>query len=275
MWYIREMMNKNQKTHDIPSDDGEVSGTLPAQYIRALKDKLDEKQQLYERLPKEIAECKRIYEAALIFAPKNFNPTALPSFEKLSEPFQQVIENAGLAIEKKSRAERKSWASSVRSVLDSATVGMNRKALFEAVRQHSPDLPVSTGEKGYYNAIAKVAERGQLIKHGDLLFSSKLVEEMKSRGEDLPEQIGQRVRSGSSADFVINALKDCPDGLTAQELKKKVGGNSEAPKSIREHGQYIYHILTTLIGSGTVVKKGNLYSLAITTGAVSPQTHKN
>lgn len=263
------MIDPKVKIHGKPTKiEADILGTLPAEYILALKVKMDEKQRLYEQLPQEISECKRIYEAALIFAPKNFDPSVKSSSTEQGVLFQPVAKKAKLGIEKQPRAERKSWATSVKNVLDSAGRGMNRKELFEAVRLNNPDLPVSAGEKGFYNAIAKVLERGNLVKHGDLLFSSQLVEDMKSRGEELPETPERRIRSGGSADFVLNALQSHPTGLTAPEIKKIVGDIPEAPKSIREHGQYIYNILATLMGSGAVVKKDGIYSV-VTTSNVS------
>lgn len=66
----------------------------------------------------------------------------------------------------------------------------------------------------------------------------------------------------SESSLVVEVLGNYQKGLTAPELKKLVAAREDAPKSLQLHGQYIYNVLSTLMGNGTVMRKNGIYRLA-------------
>lgn len=148
--------------------------------------------------------------------------------------------------------ERPSWRTAILHVLDSADGGLPHQAVMRAARAQF-DLPPSNGEKAFYNALAKLAQAGAVIKHGNLLFSEKTMAAAKANGS-LPPLPTVARRAGSSAELVLSILWGHPNGLTGPQLRDAMRDVPEAPKSLYEHGQYIYNVLAPLVGTGEVVK---------------------
>jgi hypothetical protein len=262
-----------------------ISAELPAEYIRELKARLIERERLLAELPALIEQDRKLYEAALLFAPDGFDPAVTaPTAETPSEaperqlnlpaikpPAKRIVIKRVPAKTKRAKVVKKkqaSWKTLVVQEAEGAERGLSHKSLLSAIRaKHA--MPVSAGEKGFYNAVAKSIHDGSLVKRGGLLFSPRVVLLLERRGEKLPED-GQVVhRAGGSALVTQRVLAQHPEGLTGPALKKLVAAEPDAPKSMREHGQYIYNILGTLMGSGAVVKKENLYYLVQAQGGGS------
>lgn len=254
------MQTPPENAHDAPQQI-----TLPEAYIRGLKAKLDAKKRLLESLPQEISQDEEKYKAALHFAPLGFNPELPPKVESVAQQEERslsVVEARPVARPAKVAQLRDTWVAGVIRALDGAGRGLSHKDLLGKVLAASPTLKRGDGDKSFYNAIAKATERGDLTKHGGLLYSTKLVRSLEARGEHLPLETEAQPRVGSSGHLILDLLKDFPEGATAPELKKMVQTMPHAPKSLRDHGQYIYNILATLMGAGAVVKKEGVYRLS-------------
>ncbi|NWF46750.1 hypothetical protein F3K02_16040 [Hydrogenophaga sp. D2P1] len=260
-----------------------IGGQLSAEYILGLKAELDRLRKQWAELPAIIDKRQKLYEAALLFAPEGFDPDASvepidagaqdgEGVEEDEEP-KAGTSDAGFSIEVGGPADfalsptehhssKTTWISAVREVLKLVEKGIPHKELLVLIRQTHPELPVSNGEKGFYNAVFRLTERKELVKQGGLLYATSVVQTMEARGEKLPEAPEHQVRRGSSGEIVLEVLKAYPNGLTGPELRKVVSQMPNAAKSLREHGQYIYNILATLMGTGAVVKNGAIYQLA-------------
>ena len=246
---------------------------LSADFIYQLKNELDDDVRLLEELPERIAHRKKRYEAALLFAPVGFDPeksVSVTSDDTLDVETQVQIDTSlgnertdlSSAVSKAEKTALLSWASCIQRTLDSALTGMTHQEVLAKVKSNFPELPVSKGDKGFYNAIGKLSERGLLVKHAGSLYSPTVIESITKRGENLPAVPEVQTRAGSSGEIILAILDDHAEGLSAADLKKLVDDVPNAPKSLREHSQYIYNVLATLIGSGRVSKSGNLYRLA-------------
>lgn len=239
-----------------------VGATLPSEYIRELKQKLDEDQALLAALPGRIEEARRLYEAALLFAPQGFGQSDAEAAAPKAKTAKRkiILVRARKRVQHAKPSRKPSWVSALMKTLITENRGMSHKELLLGARKIAPLLPLSTGEKAFYNAIAKLAERGELVKHGGLLYSGQYVQKLRESGRGLPVLPSEPPpRSGSSGEFVLAALRDHPSGLTAPALRNLLSQKPNAPKSLREHGQYVYNILSTQIGKGVVVKDGSIY----------------
>jgi hypothetical protein len=237
---------------------------LPEEYILALKAKLDEKQRLYAQLPAEIEDLAVRFKAAMVFAPPNFDPSK-PA-EKTPSPAatgsRERVQLIDTLSQKRSPVPLKpiGWRKALQILLDDATEGVAHKSLLNMAREKYA-LPSSEGEKGFYNAVSKLINAGQAVKHGNLLFSSAVYEILK-KNDELPKILETQRRSGSSAELTHMVLSKFTDGLTGPELRKALSQIPDAPKSLREHGQYVYNILGTMMGTGEVVKENGIYRLS-------------
>lgn len=226
--------------------------------VRALKADYEADLRLLAELPARVELKKRKLDAAMFFMPDGFDFEALEVHAPAVQP--DLVEEPPAAPEAPGRI---SWAGEMARVLASLEGGIAHKDLLATLKTTELGERVSPGDKGFYNAIGKLAERGLLVKHGGLLYHKDVADRIVARGVALPDlTIELARRKGGSASFVVEALGQHPKGLTAPDIKKIVGAREDAPKSLREHGQYIYNILATLMGNGTVTRRNGVYKLA-------------
>lgn len=239
---------------------------LDERFILSIKHELDEKTRLYEELPAQIEELVKRFNAAMVFAPPGFDP-AKPLEAKPPEAQTTVAPRPIVASAPKKPTPAKppvaekpiGWRRGLQILLEEQKEGMTHQALLKEARAKY-QLPASEGEKGFYNAIAKLVNAGSVVKYGFLLFTAANYAQ-KERAGDLPPLESAQRKVGTSADLIREVLKKKPDGLTGPELRKIMASIPEAPKSLRDHGQYIYNILGNMMGAGDVVKENSIYRL--------------
>lgn len=227
--------------------------------IRLLKQEYDADVELYALLPGRIEARRRKLEAALMFLPAGVDldgpvhelADVLPPPTPTAPPETDPPE-----------AAKVTWAGEMERMLLALDAGITHKGLLQRLKETELGERSSPGEKGFYNAISRLSERGLLEKHGGLLYHKQVADRLRAKGVPFPDvTIAVARRAGGSASLVVETLEQHPKGLTAPELKKLLGARPDAPKSLREHGQYIYNILSTMIGNGTVIRRNGVYRL--------------
>ena len=267
-----------------PSNEYLAPVLLTAADILRLKADYESDVRLYEQLPARIKLKKRRFEAALLFAPAGFDPDAIsapmvpsapvntavmatsvevPTLEQ--EPASAPVDAAAdlaaddekfelthASVESPSRI---TWIGELARVLDEADRGLSHLEALTMLKETPLGEKPSAGDKGFYNAIARLEKRGDLHKSGGRIYSKKLVMEMEARGEPLPDvTIETRRRAGGTASVVIEILKTHPSGLDANQLRKVAADMPGVPSSMSKHTHYIYNVLGTLMGQGFIVK---------------------
>jgi hypothetical protein len=250
--------------------DSEPTTFLPVEFILSLKEALEEKQRLYEKLPAEIEVLAKRYAAAMVFAPPDFDPSkpapkaapapATPPNKIVTLSPPKVAVKRRVAKPKVKPIKPMGWRKALQTILEDAADGMIHQSLLKLAREKHT-FPPSSGEKGFYNAIAKLINAGSVVKHGNILFAASVYKKKKA-ADDLPSVPETQRRTGSSAELIRTILTGKPDGLTGPELRKILAAMPDAPKSLREHGQYVYNILGTMMGVGEVIKENSLYRLS-------------
>ena len=255
------------------SNSGFASPLLTVADIIRFKADYEADVRLLDELPARIKAKKRKYEASLVFAPAGFDPDA-PIAEKTTNLFSasqkvpqlifepileaRLMSGEEVAQEGKDSEEggrRITWSGELEKILEKASEGISHQDALSMLKSTSLGGRVSKGDKGFYNAIALLEKKNRLIKNGGLLYSQKLVEEMKSRGEILPDVSTEtRRRAGGSGNAVLEILRVHSSGLDANELRNELGKLPGITKSITKHGHYIYNVLGTLMGQGEIEK---------------------
>lgn len=240
---------------------------LPKEYILSIKTRLEGKRRQLELLPVEIEELAKRYEAAIIFAPPDID--APQSEAAVTQQIADTTKDAATVavvlrkrITKPPKVEKPvGWRKGLQTILEESANGIAHQPLLKMAREKYK-LPPSSGEKGFYNAIAKLIQAQTVVKHGNLLFAANVIEGIKKNGGTLPAPPEMHRRAGSSAGLIHQVLHGHPEGLTGPALRKLVAELPDAPKSLREHAQYVYNILGTMIGAGDVSKSNGLYRLS-------------
>jgi hypothetical protein len=110
----------------------------------------------------------------------------------------------------------------------------------------------------------KLIANRHVIKRDDLHYAPAVLTKLEKSGNPLPSKAIPEVkhRQGGSAWFVLRVLEKSPLGLAAHEIKDALSAESDAPASLQKHSQFIYNVLGTLVGAGSVIKKDGKYFLA-------------
>lgn len=239
--------------------------------IRALNAEIQADSRLLAELPKRIAAKKARLAAALLFAPEGLSLSA--DAEKKSRIDTRInpetaVVTGGERMPKrrivriiKARNGRLTWTAAVMGALNHSDGGLSHRELKAKIAKTELASRFKTSDKGFYGAIGKLADSGKLVKFGGLLYARKVAEKLQKNGKSLPDKTAESRRRGAGA-FVVEVLREFPTGLSTAQIKQLVSAKPEAPKSIKEHGQYIYSILAPLIKSGEVQKLDGIYRLA-------------
>lgn len=239
--------------------------------LRALKREVDTLERQLIELPAQLEFARRRLDAAKLFMPEGM------ALDDESAPQQADPMGAGLAPHQPTASSdgnasasdvsasvstKLTWRSGIESELIKARRGITHKELLDRLIETPLGGNRSEGNKGFYNAIARLEKGGTLVKAGGLLYHSATAAEIVAQHGGLPNaQQGVRRRQGGAANLVIEALRGHPGGLTGTQLSETVSMMSGAPKSLTDHRHYIYNILSNLMGSGTVTKWDGLYRL--------------
>lgn len=234
---------------------------LPVQYIVDLKSELDADVRLLAELPRRIEERRRKLDAAMIFAPDGFD---LEAQVKRHEAKRRAVQESSVQEKKpiqqqppKVAQAKATWVGEVARLLSASERGMTHQEILAALKETELGKSASAGDKGFYNAVARLAAREEIVKHGGYLYASNVFKALQDRGEKLPEDSG-RATNGSGA-IVRDILEKHPKGLSGPQLRDIMRAHPDAPKSMQKHPHYIYTILGTLIGSGAVTRREGIY----------------
>lgn len=181
--------------------------------------------------------------------PERPKPTAKP---KPAKPKRSVSPNSP-------HSQGYRFSTFITELVNKSRAGMSHAELKAAVQGSEYASRLEDQAKAYHRTISKLVARNEIVRHGSRFYARSVYQVLKKNG-DLPDiEEGVSLRENGAAKITLEVLQGHPDGLTGPDLKVLVGADPAAPKSVAGHGQYIYNVLATLIGSGRVIKNGNLY----------------
>lgn len=232
---------------------------LTLEDIIHIKHELDQALREQAELPVKIANLKLRFEAAMQFAPPGFNPDEV----NIQQPELAGIPSREDVIASLNSAPtgRITWSGEISRLLKKSNSGKSYPELLNELNKGELGKKPSKGDKGFYNAIARLIAKKEAVKSGGLLYATEVFNKLKASGTPLPE-INEELKRGSSSTVIFEILDKNKKGLTANELKAALAGRNDLPKSMAGHGQYIYTVLGTLVGRGLVKKENNKYVVA-------------
>jgi hypothetical protein len=236
-----------------------TSPLLTLEGIYSIKAELDNTLRIQAELPSKIANLQKRLDAAMLFAPPGFDlETRLDVQQDLNGiPSRETVAST---VPNVNATGRITWIGELERILKESNQGRSYNELLGELNRGVLGNKPSAGDKGFYNAIAKLISRKNAVKHSGLLYSTDVFNKLKEGGAVFPEFHDEH-RRGSSATIVLEILKEHPKGLTANELKAILATREGVPKSISAYGQYIYNVVGGLVGRGSVKKKDDKYVL--------------
>lgn len=222
------------------------------------------------RLSDKLEADRKAFQQMLVFVPAALRDRILsdetdPDLFGVSESREPAtrtkrpIKPKRAAVANGPRSQGYKFSAFITDLVSKSRAGISHTELKVAVQGSEYAIRLEDQAKAYHRTISNLVSRKEIVRHGNRFYARSVYEVLKKNG-DLPAiEEGVSLRENGAAKITLEVLQGHPDGLTGPDLKVLVGADPAAPKSVAEHGQYIYNVLATLIGSGRVAKNGNLY----------------
>jgi len=181
-------------------------------------------------------------------------PSAKPETRQAPTKHVRAPKNAPV------NGSRITWSGEMRRILSKQRSGISYRDLLTEIASGALNKSRSAGDKGFYQAIKRLNDAGELVKRGGLLYAPDILSKLEANGVSIPE--GPQRSTGGSGDIIRFILKQNPKGLSGPELRELLRAHPDAPKSMQKHPHYIYNILGSLIGTGKITKANGKYLLA-------------
>lgn len=159
--------------------------------------------------------------------------------------------------------EPKTWTAVMESILQK--VGrLSYDEMRTEIAKTSLAKKLATSDKGFYGAIAKLAEKKSLLKHNGWLFSpsshAKLMADISAglmTDEKAPSQNASHQSPFGDAIKAFMAAKH--EGATSSEIIQELRKTPEFLDTIERHKTHAYNVLSRLVDHGELVKGGGKY----------------
>ena len=228
------------------------------------------------RITEKLEVDRRAFQQMMFFVPEGMRAqiaddvTPAPDLFRASEAAPTETQRMGITLRRTRPAAANGQQSAgfeftafILDVVGKSRDGIGHAELKAAVQNTKHAARLKDQAKAYHRTLGKLIARNDLVRHGSKFYDPAVYEVLKKNGE-LPEvEEGASGREiGAAARLTLEVLQAHPVGLSGPDLKVLVGADPDAPKSVKGHGQYIYNVLATLIGTGKVIKEGPLYRIA-------------
>jgi hypothetical protein len=221
---------------------------------------------------KKVLEAIKIVEASgmVVAAPRAPTPRAVRK-ARAAKPFvgKAIIDNITKPVLVVPRAQRNLeqreygrvvWSEEMWKVLKEQKQGISYADLLaELVKNPELGNNRSKGNKGFYQAIRRLTQAGDVEKIGGLLYTKALAKSLRARGDALPQSHPTPGRNGGARSIILALLTNYPGGLTGSQIKEIAAKHPDAPSSLRSDSHYIYNVLGGLKKKGEIAKDGELY----------------
>lgn len=251
---------------------------LTLDHVRAKRRDIIQAETELVRISKKLEDDRKEFQQMLVFVPEAlrdqiltevatpdlFTLTAkeLPKSKPKAKVKAKGIRRLRVISSESPRSQGYQFSTFIIELVGKSRGGISHVGLKAAVQSTEHADRLEDQAKAYHRTISKLVARNEIVRHGNRFYAPSVYEVLKKTG-DLPEiEEGMSLRENGAAKITLDVLQGHPDGLSGPDLKVLVGADPAAPKSVTEHGQYIYNVLATLMGSGRVVKNGNLYQVA-------------
>lgn len=220
--------------------------------VMKLRAEIEADVELLALLPARIAQKKKLYDAALLFAPANFGSMVEPDAGQA--PAEVMVSSKQTALQQGDldSTGKLTWIGEARRIINEADSGLSYADVLSKLK--TLPLPPSAGDKGFYNSMARMEAKGEIVKAGGLVYSARLAQlhGLAPRTQTKPD-----VNLGGTSGIALAVLVAHPAGLKAADVKQALLSRPDCPESMRKHGHYIYSVLTKLIDNGSATKDAN------------------
>ena len=188
------------------------------------------------------------------------------SVDDLIKPDQKqpdLLEESLDIVAEHTEEERLTWSEIVMDTLLRAKRGLTPAEIAEEIGASDNSDRIEANPNGHYNALNKLGLRGEVRKVGSLYYREDLYEELKSKGQAIPDRSENEdeveVRQDSTSFYLIELLRKFPKGLRGSEIVDKIKDVEGVTYSAVAHPNFVYTVLGRLVKKGLISKGGAKY----------------
>jgi hypothetical protein len=230
-----------------PMDKNPKGITDPVERLRA---EADAQERAAAEAIKAAAEKREAAEKMQWLKDHGYPVPQLPTVEEAPAPISTVATSA---------FGKPTWTSVIMHILNSEGRGLTYDELQVMVEAHPllPQLP--TNFRNFYGAVERAKKRKELIKHEGRMFSATVFEDLKRRGALPTQKVKRATGSKPTRNFVMQVLKDAPEGLTREEIRARILTMPDAPRRVRAKAIVITWTVEDLAQRGVLETDGKVY----------------
>lgn len=226
------------------SDSSSWSFSLKREDIVLRKTRRDQLAEQIINLQRELEDEDRWFEAISLILPPAMRATlssVLPSTEG-NEP-------------------RSAWRRSIEPVITAATRGLLPREIAQGIRESDDEAGkdrLARNPNGLYAAIDRMIDDGQLVRHGDRLYTTALYDAL-SRNGDLDDDADDNALTGVNS-FIYNLI-NLHGPMPPKTIMEALRGSEDFQAKIAKNPQYGYSAIARLVRQGHLAKDGGNYRL--------------
>ncbi len=148
----------------------------------------------------------------------------------------------------------------VLEALASAQSGVLPGELFDLATDSDIRERMERNRNAIYTVIARLAERGEIVRHGKLLYSPSLYNRVSSGKIHDPrfESGGEEI---SVPDLILTLIKDAGMSMTAGSIIDKLRANEAVAEKLQRNPQYVYTVLGRMVNRKQLERRGQRYAI--------------
>jgi len=193
---------------------------------------------------------------------------AFPESKPVTEEVHKVAPRPEPRLGTSSRRRKggKTWTATIKRIVAESDHPMTFSEVKDEVAKTHLGETLSRTDKAFYGGIAKLYERGDIIKHRGHLFFPKAFKQFMDdvnagRVEDVSEPSGSYGGPSPNEIAIERFLENRPNGATTSEIVSNLLNNPPAGLEVTKNRNSIYNLLSRQGKSGKLIRRGDHYFL--------------
>ena len=247
-------------------EDIQPAPLIPSDLLARWQDEFARQAEVIETAGKviEAAERKRTALRSLIDAATSLVAEPSESVFAEEQPRPPKLRRAKSKAKKRplrKGAERPTWKSVIKAIVESVDRPMPYAEIKAEIRKTSFGADKDS-EKGFYGAITRLLEDGEVVRHKAHLFSHETYRKFQ---EDLKAGRARHLKMPNAAHYspmgeaVKKIIKNRPNGARSGHIKWELRKTPEFAASLDKNPTHIYNVLSRLTKDGFLLKRGKRY----------------
>lgn len=151
----------------------------------------------------------------------------------------------------------------MREYLQSVGAAVTLRDLAEELKNSEFAGRVSRNPNSIYNAVSRMAERGEIKRSGKAVVSSEVFERLVAAGQD---PFAGHEEEEAAPDIIRKILRDSPKPLTTAEIMQVIRSDPTLGPKLARNPQYGYTVLGRMVKRGEIGRDERGYFDAVEVG---------